>query len=830
MGQAFFMLRYHFYNKWFFKKPYYLYKRILQKITCPILKKIVFTFIALCAAVLLQAQIFVFNDSVSTLDQIDIATSAQFANVGDSIYSAQQISSLQNQLPFQQVTPKDQNTSFTDANYWVVFSLQNNTSKRLFYYLETARPITDNVDLYWQLPNGDIAEQHSGDNMPLTQRQIPHRKTLFKIALEPHETYKAYIHYKSDGEVLSLPLLLYTPERFLERSYNEQLVFGLFYGVLLLAAVTYLFFYVGMRDKSFLYYGLYVIFIGLLQFSLDGLLYQYIMPWGGWLYLRSLILIAILSSFFMGKYAVNYLYGEKEADKAPKFFKAINILLAILFVYVLAVPAALKYSYPIANILGLAVLVSIIATIINKVLKHQKIDIFFALGFLFLVIGFVIFILNNLGILPNSIITLNSTKIGTGLEVVFLSLSMANRIWLLKSDKEKMQGLALQKAEEANELKNYFMSNMSHELRTPLNAIMGMVDVMLREEKDPKYKANFELIKNSSYSLLSSVNDVLDYSKIEKGEIVFEQEDFEPRKVISQIKDNWATQAENKGLTFKYRPSDVAPFIVTGDSLRLSQIVNNVLGNAVKFTQFGQIDFEIHCLKNNDDTVLIQLTISDTGIGIPKEKIESVFSSFSQENINNTRKYGGLGLGLSIVKELLSLQGGKINIESEVGKGTQCFIEIPYKLAKVQTQPKRETLYPKDEHDLLGAKLLIVEDDDVNQFIMKTILSRWKNTEITIVSDGSLALEALQNDTFDMVLMDLQMPVMDGYEATEEIRRGSAGEANIQIPIIAVTADTMESTRQRTRQIGMDDYMTKPVDQRLLYEKITNLLAKTVST
>lgn len=793
------------------------------------MKKILYTLIILCAPMLLGAQTFVFNNSSSAPAQIDISSFAQFANVGDSLYTPQQMQKLQSTLPFKQLTQQNQNISFSTDNYWLKFSLQNNTQKRLTYYLETARPITDNVDFYWQLPNGNIVEQHSGDNMPFAQKPVQHRKTLFNITLEPNQTYQAYIHYKSDGEVLTLPLILYTPEQFLESSYDEQFVFGLFYGILLLAAVTYLFFYVGMRDKSFLYYSVYVIFIGLLQFSVDGLMHQYIMPWGGWLYLRSLILVGILAPFFMSKYAVSYLYREADADKAPKFFKIANTALAVLFVSVLIFPSVLKYSYPLANILGLIILISIIVVIVSRAIKHRKVDVFFTMGFVFLMVGFVIFILNNLGVLPNSIVTLHSTKIGTGLEVIFLSLSMANRIWLLKSEKEKMQGLALQKAEEANELKNYFMSNMSHELRTPLNAIMGIVDVMLREEKDSKYKANFELIKNSSYSLLSSVNDVLDYSKIEKGEIVFEQEDFEPLKVISQIKDNWAKQAENKGLTFKYKLFDVVPFIVIGDSLRLRQIVNNVLSNAVKFTPSGNIDFEVDCVKNDNNTVTLQLTISDTGIGIPKEKIESVFSSFAQENINNSRKYGGMGLGLSIVKELLSLQGGKIKIDSKVGEGTKFYMEITYKLAEVQVQPKRETLYPKDEFDLLGTKLLIVEDDDVNQFIMKTILSRWKNTEITIVGDGSLALEALKNDTFDIVLMDLQMPVMDGYEATQEIRRGNAGEANTQIPIIAVTADTMESTRQRTRQIGMDDYMTKPVDQKLLYEKITTLLAETVN-
>jgi two-component system, sensor histidine kinase LadS len=220
--------------------------------------------------------------------------------------------------------------------------------------------------------------------------------------------------------------------------------------------------------------------------------------------------------------------------------------------------------------------------------------------------------------------------------------------------------------------------------------------------------------------------------------------------------------------------------------------------------------------------MLLLLTFTDTGMGIPKEKLDTVFNSFSQESIDNKRKFGGLGLGLSIVKKLVDLHKGSIELISDVGKGTRCNISLPYTI--VEEKPLAKPIIQKPTFDLGGAKILVVEDNDVNQFIMNTVLSRWKNTGFSIAGNGEEALEALQREHYDIVLMDLQMPVMDGYEATECIRRGEAGEAYTNIPIIAVTADTTESTKIKVRQIGINEYMAKPIDQTALYEKILELL------
>lgn len=805
-------------------KPFAKASRILAFLVPAMYIKthIIALFWALLFTSLLNGQIVEIKPQTQQ-SKINILPIASLSNPTDYDFTLDSILQNPSALNFKKIGNEKPNISFTSSHYWLTFDIKNATHKKVSYYLETARPIIDNVDCYIVDNTGQVTTYHSGDNMPFSERAVQHRKIFFKLDLEAGSSYKIYIHYKSDGEVLNIPLVLRSPTNIIETSQGEQLVFGLFYGILILAAVTYLFFFIGMQDKSFLYYGLYVLTIGLLQFSLDGLFYQYIMPSGNWLYLRSLVLAAIASPYFMGKYVVEYLGIAKNFKLIPKVFSALNICLGILFIAVLVSPSAFEISYPIVNLLGLGILVLALISMFKIWHKKRKIDFLFAIGIFCLVLGFTIFILNNLGVLPNSLITEHSTKLGTGLEVIFLSLSMANRIHLLKSEKEKIQEVALQKAEEANEVKTYFMSMMSHELRTPLNAIMGIADVMEKEVTNTKIKSNFNLIKYSSVSLLSSVNDILDFSKLEKGELTLENENFNPKTVIDQIKNNWYIQAENKGIKCTCNIDEDLPKTLKGDATRLIQILNNLLSNAVKFTPAGNITLSIEASKINSATINLKIIISDSGIGIPPSKLDSIFESFMQQNINDKRKFGGFGLGLSIVKSLVKLHNGTINIESNENKGTTFTVALPYTV--VEQAKKQSVGFSTDTFDLKGSKILVVEDNDVNQFIMKTILTRWGDTKVDIADNGSEALAALRENKYDIVLMDLQMPVMDGYEATTEIRSGKAGENNKSIPIIAVTADVMETTKIKVKNVGMDDYMTKPVDQGVLYDKITLLLS-----
>ncbi|WP_417610045.1 7TM diverse intracellular signaling domain-containing protein [Owenweeksia hongkongensis] len=752
---------------------------------------------------------------------LDLSSQAQIADVEDNDYSFSHFLKIQDELPFRALTGSNEDLGFTNHHYWLKFPISNPTDRYKDYYFETARPLTDKVDLYLVGKNGKIEKRVSGDQIPFDERDFADHKSIFHLELPPNAELQAYLHLASDGEVISIPLKLYDTESFIQNASTEQVFYGLFYGMLIFASIFYLFFFISLKERTFMYYGLYVLFIGLLQFSLDGFLFQYLLPSGGWVNSRAVISLALIANFFLIKYAEHFLELKSNLKVVSKIFNVIIALQALTLVGLSISPLALQLSYPMANALGLISILLILGSVFALSGKNVKVDPFFSLGITFFVAGFVVFILNNFGILPTNFITTNSTKFGTGLEVIFLSISMINRIRNLRREKEEIQNTALQHLQDMNDLKSYFMSNMSHELRTPLNAIMGVSDFMIRESTDKKVIENFEVVKYASVGLLSCVNDILDFNKIEKGELKLSREDFAPVDVANDIIKSIVSQAKNKGLNFEYNVDEKAPDIIIGDSERLTQILNNVLNNAIKFTSKGSVRFDMDYIPIDKENGQLKFTVTDTGVGIDKVKQKSVFRSFTQVESDDKRNYGGLGLGLSLVKELVNLHQGTIEIESEPNQGTQCTIFLPY---EVKTAPKSSVSLPDSPYDLKNARVLVVEDNPINQMIIKKLLSCWSNTIVDVVNDGKQALEILKSSDFDIILMDLQMPVMDGYEATTNIRNGVVGNDLKTIPIIAVTADTMESTKSRVMDIGMNDYLSKPINQDALYRKITQQL------
>lgn len=717
---------------------------------------------------------------------------------------------------FEPLVYENTDLGFTTDNYWLHFSIKNTTSNPVDYYLETSRPIVDVANFYKVYSDGRITLQKSGDVIPFKERSFQHRKTIFKVNLKPNETGNYYLHLSSDGEVINVPLLLRTTDDFLVNSSFEQIVFGFFYGILIIAFILYFFFYYAMKQRVFLYYSLYVVFIGLLQFSLDGYFYQFITPNSGWLSNKSVLLFAVISGFFLGNYAQYYLNVKQISNRLYTAYNVLYACFGALFFVIVFVPKWFHYGYPAMNALGLFLLILIITSLIEIYSKTKQIYQFFTLGILSLVIGFVIFILKNFGLLPNNFITENSSKLGTGVEIIFLSLSMASLIKKLKEDRENLQNLALQKAEEMNELKTYFLSNISHELRTPLNTIMNFIESIKGETDSNSIQEKCEVIRSSSTSLLSSVNDILDFSKIEKDEIKLELVEFDAHKLFEEIRNNSTVQAQGKGLDFQYIPSPDLPKMMKGDGERIRQIITNLISNAIKFTSEGFVKFKVES-KNVNGKVTLTFTVSDTGEGIAKEKMNSIFDSFSQQTIDNKRKYGGLGLGLYIVKALVNLHKGEIDMQSIVNQGTVCKVQLNVEEVVVKEEVKPVAAL---EYDLKGKRILVVEDNAMNQMVLKMITKKWLNTEVDYANNGEEGLEFLNNQKYDVILMDLQMPVMDGYEATIAIRSGNSGINDKNIPIIAVTADVMEATKDRVKEIGMNHYLSKPVNKDTLFETI----------
>jgi signal transduction histidine kinase/CheY-like chemotaxis protein len=742
---------------------------------------------------------------------------AEFFNSGQSDVTFKEIHN-DSTHKFKPLESDHQSTGFTTDSYWVKFKLKNGGSDSKTYYLETARPITDVAELYQIGNKNEIEHYKSGDQIPFNERQVAHRSTIFKIELPEKSEQQFYLHFKSDGETINLPLNLYTENEFWQVNYKQQMFLGIFYGLLLLAGIIYLFFYRSLRAKSFLYYGCYVLSIGLMQAALDGILFQYFFESPSFLSSRAVLITAILSTFFLLKYCQYFLGVHLKLPKFSKIYKALYAVMALSAVMVFISPKTFELAYPICNINGLLSLLLILATIFAMRFKRISIDRYFTIGIFFLVVGLMGFVMNNLSLLPNNFYTLNSAKFGTGFEIIFLSISMTYLIRNLRVEKEKSQEVALQKSEEVSGLKSYFMSNMSHELRTPLNTIMGIAEIELSKQNNNEERKQFEIIKNASISLLSNVNDILDFEKIEKNQLQLKNEEFNPSIVLNQISNNWSEEATKKGLNYQFEMDYEIPTMVKGDQERFVQIINNVLANAVKFTSSGIILFKMRCTKRAQEMYSFSFNISDTGVGIEPEIKKNIFDSFNQMKQDHKRKFGGVGLGLTIVKHLVELHKGTINIESEPNKGTQVFIDILLEgIPKDISMEAPNFVEPTSENKI---HVLVVEDNLLNQMVMRKILNSYPEVSFAVVNNGTEAIDALKKDIYNIVLMDLQMPVMDGYEATRIIRSGELGNVISKIPIIAVTADAMQETHQKVLDIGMNDYMTKPVNRDLLLEKM----------
>lgn len=418
------------------------------------------------------------------------------------------------------------------------------------------------------------------------------------------------------------------------------------------------------------------------------------------------------------------------------------------------------------------------------------------------------------------------------------ALVQANKISehsLMKGNKALDELMRAKKAlEESMQVKELFMAKMSHEIRTPMNAIMGMTDLMLEEPCTADQKESLDAIKLSADNLLTIINDILDFSKLESGKLSLEMRTFDIREVLDGIMSTMRFSASKKGLAFDYAlfPESAEKFpFVKGDATRLRQILLNLVSNSVKFTEDGEVRMEARLLSETDERVTVQFIVSDTGIGIPPEQLDSIFESFSQVNNDISRRYGGTGLGLAIVRQLTELQEGSVSVTSDPGKGSVFTVKLPFSRPDpgyVYAQPE---IQPETRQLSGPVKLLLVEDNEMNQVLTMKLLRKW-GYEADLAENGKAALEKFSREQYDLILMDIQMPEMDGYETTRYIRQKMpAGKSGV--PIIAMTAHAITGEAEKCIGIGMNDYISKPFSQRILFEKISQLLSgkkKTEST
>lgn len=401
-------------------------------------------------------------------------------------------------------------------------------------------------------------------------------------------------------------------------------------------------------------------------------------------------------------------------------------------------------------------------------------------------------------------------------------LLTANRIaeHSLKKGNKALNELIKAKGEleQSMKVKERFLANMSHEIRTPMNAIVGFTNLMLKTKLDREQKKFIEAVKISGENLLVIINDILDFSKIESGRLVFEKIELSLSQVIATVTQLLLQKSIEKNISMSTRIDPAICDHLIGDPTRLSQILLNLVGNAIKFTERGEVNVRVELVSETELDVELRFSVSDTGIGISEEKIATIFRGFTQASDETTRRYGGTGLGLTIAKQLVEKQGGSISIESEEEKGSTFRFQMKFlKNLNVETAKRAPKKKVADER-VEGVNVLLVEDNILNQVLASKILSDWK-WNVDLAENGLIAIEKVKKNNFDVILMDIQLPEMDGLEATKEIRKRFPYPKS-SVPIIALTAHALTGEAENCIKAGMNDYVSKPIDTRLLYSKV----------
>ena len=905
--------------------------------------------------------------------------------------SIQHIISGSSSIEWKPSGDKTPNFGYSESAYWFKLQFVNPGQESLERLFEVGYPLLDHVSLYVVSSSGEVKIIETGDKRPFGERVYNHRNFIFPLQFTPGDTTSLYVKVETTTSV-QVPMALWKERFFMGVNLEESMKQGAFFGIMLVMAIYNLFIFFTVRDKSYLFYFLYVLSFGFVQGSLNGFCFQYLWPdliaWND----KAIAFFTPFSSAAVLAFSLSFLGLKK--TQSGLFLKTLLVLCCCACVAVFFVPYSLMIKIDI--VLALVGMLSVFAVAILEWRSGNFAARYFILAWVVLIGSIVSYGLNKLGFLPRNFVTENMLQIGSLLEVVLLSFALADRVSIEKREKLEAQQLALEISEMArdekiraerivyesheNEMaalqetvearieskaKSQFLATMSHEIRTPMNGVLGITELLQHTSLDSQQRSFLDIIKNSGQSLLAIINDILDYSKIVAGEMVLEKVTVDLEEMINECSELFSLMAEKKQIQIGAIIEPGTPLKVYADPVRLRQIITNLLGNAIKFTEKGHVLLTVKSESSTPDEACLRFEVSDTGIGVDSTVQEGLFSEFKQADSSATRKFGGTGLGLSICKRLVILMDGDIGIESELGHGACFWFTVKFNVHKkmqhlsvvdndlalsgknilvVSAEPLFEFLaqnayerwgvsfenmasidalfehryrliekqfdivfwdeklfmdhryadmrqiadgfdasktefflmtglnckwlpneleslrmsatmrYPstavhfkkkiremlfdgsvaeggvhKNKYENFGlVNVLVAEDNPVNQVVVKGMLEKF-SIYPDFVNNGLEAVKKFQQNDYDIIFMDCEMPEMDGLEATVKIRQLEKERGVGRIPIVALTAHALKENRDRVMHVGMDYFMVKPLVLESLRQLLVEIIEKPYS-